>query len=329
MERKYSKRTLATYLLSLSVLFFASSCVVYQNVPQEEDGIYGSEKRESRVIVANSDEHRDYENNYFTKELERIDRINGTDIFTDIENYTSVNDTIAIDSITDYTPNRAWGYGDSDDIVINIDLNNGGFGAWNLYDPYFSYGFYNPWFARPNFGWGFGGYGWGRWGRPFYNSFYNPFGPYHPFYHGLAGYRSARFWRYNQGGYYVGSNNYRYGRRYAYNNTFGRNSVSTRRNSVSSSRRNSSVYRRNSNTRTRNSNSNTRVRRRGTNSNPRTRRSSSTTRRRSTINRSSSTRSSRSVRSSSSSRRSSSGASRSSGSSRSSSSRSSGSRRRG
>ena len=79
MKSNYSKQSFSTYFLSLIVLVFASSCTIYQNVP-DNDGIYSSEKKERRVIEVNSQEHKDYENDYFSKEIERLNNINGTDI---------------------------------------------------------------------------------------------------------------------------------------------------------------------------------------------------------------------------------------------------------
>ncbi len=339
MERNYSKTRLSAYLLSLSVFVFASSCTIYQNVP-DDDGIYSSEKKEPRVIVENSDEHRDYENNYFTKELERIDDINGTDILIDIESYSSVNDSIPsdLDSISNYNTGRAWGFDDNDEVVININLNGSG-------------NYYNPWFSGPY--WGYGGYPWlsrpitrgysryyfDRFG-PYSNPYCSPFDFYYPYYNGFVGYRPNRWGYYGYGGLaYNNSRNYRYGRRNTSLSNYRRNLASNRRSSSSTTRRSSTVSRRNTSNTTRrnssstvrrNSNSNTRrpnssntVRRRATNtrssrptirrsSSSSTRRSSSSTRRSSSSMRRSSSSSTRSRSSGSSSTRRSSGSSRSS-----------------
>ena len=178
MERNYFYRRWSMSLLFLITLTLGTSCTIYQNVP-DDDGIYTTEntRREPVVVVEDSDEHREYEKNYFTKELEKIDRINGTDIITDIETYSSYNDTIpdkSMDSINEPT-GRAWGYNDGDNVVININLNNNwdyGWGWGGFYDPFFnSY----PWFAGPRWGWGWNrpywGWGWG-WNRPFWNPYW-------------------------------------------------------------------------------------------------------------------------------------------------------------
>mgnify|MGYP006081675141 CR=1 FL=1 len=227
----------SNYILLFSIFFivFTSSCTIYQNVP-DDDGIYSSERR---VIVTNSQEYIDYENNYFTKELERIDNINGTDILTDVETYSSVNDTIqnSLNSINNYNPNSAWGNEDNDNVVININLNNNDYGwgtDWNLYNPFYSnYGYFNSWYGRSwRLGWRnrWNNYFWGGYG--FFNNPYNNFGPYNPYNYGMNGYGFSNWdYYYGSGFAYNGFRNQYYGRRVANNN------ISNRRNQSSTSRR--------------------------------------------------------------------------------------------
>lgn len=341
MKLNYSKRTFSTFLLSFFVLVLTSSCTIYQNVPND-DGIYSdsdtnfsSGEKRTRVIEENSDEHREYEKNYFTKELESLEGIDDSDVLTDIDNYSSVNDSIS-DVTVNYTP-QSWGHGEDDDIVVNINLNNDyrwGGGFWNYCDPYFGYGFYNPWFGQRNY------WGW------FYNR--HRFRPY--FYggwgygNGFVAYEYFRFRR--SSGRYYAYNNMRYGRRggtYSSRAAANTNSIYSRSRRVSSSNaRVSSVYRRGSQT-TRGRNSSTtrptsRTRptiTRGNTSTNSSRGNTSTRSRNSRgssrTNRSSSSRSRSSARSSSSRSRGSStrSSSRSSSSRSSGSSRSSSSRRKG
>ena len=275
MKLYYDYRSFSTYLFYFIGIVFASSCTIYQYVP-DNDGIYSSETNRNKVIVANSKEHTEYENNYFTQELERIDRINGTDIFTDIETYNSVNDNEPVsnstDYIGDYNPNSAWGYKDSDNVVVNINLNNNGFGwndFWNNYDPYFGYGYFNAW---PRRYWGFG---WrNRWGYPNYwggygyynNPFYNPFGPY---YYGMTGYRFLSWRNYYRNRYsYNQSRNYNYGRRSNNNNYYNRNSSNSttrRANAFVSNNNSSSRSRRSSAERDKNIQRLTNIKRRNSN----------------------------------------------------------------
>jgi len=132
MKLNYHKLNLLP-LLFLLAFALITSCTVYQNVP-ETDGIYSSESNRTRIIVDNTKEYQERENQYFTRELERIDGINGTDILTNIEAYSSIEDTInnAPESIYSYNMNNAWGNEDSDQVVINLNLNNVGYG-WNNY----------------------------------------------------------------------------------------------------------------------------------------------------------------------------------------------------
>lgn len=219
-------------LLFLLVLTLITSCTVYQNVP-DTDGIYSSESNRTRIIVENSKEYQEHENQYFTRELERIDGINGTDILTDIETYSSIEDTInnAPESIYSYNANSAWGNSDSDQVVINLNLNNVGYGFnnyWNFFDPYYSFGYLNPWNRRTwRFGWR------GRFGDPSfwpgYGYFQLPF--FNPFFNGIYGYgyfNSRNF--YGHGYMYNRYRNYNYGRRnYSYNSLSSRNYTNSRR----------------------------------------------------------------------------------------------------
>jgi hypothetical protein len=270
MERTKSTTRLSTALLSLFVIVLASSCTIYQNVP-DDDGIYSSETRERTerqprtIIQDDSEEFQEYEKNYFTKELERIDLINGTDILTDIESYSSFNDTIPNEADTDRVPTgQAWGFNDSDDVVINVNLNNAGWGwgwggwGWG--------GFYDPWFDPfPRFGWGWGagwgGWGWGAgwgpgwgWGRPGWGFAWNGgwgwnrgWGWNSPYWRGGFGVYGRRYWNGNV-----------YGRRgLAFNNGFNRRGSFLNRNSSSFSRRSATTSRRgNSSTTTRRRSSN-------------------------------------------------------------------------
>jgi hypothetical protein len=226
-------------LLFLLVLVLISSCTVYQNVP-DTDGIYSPEKNRTKIIVDSSKEYQENENKYFTKELERIDLINDTDILTNIETYSSIEDTTnnASESTNPYNVNSVWGNSDSEQIVINLNLNNVGYGFnnyWNFYDPYNTYGYLNPWNRRAwRFGWR------GRFGDPSFLPGYGYFQlPYfNPFFNGIYGY--GYFNSRNYYGYGFLANryrNYNYGRRnYSYTTLNSRNYSNSRRISNSNRR---------------------------------------------------------------------------------------------
>lgn len=253
MKLNYNKKSFLRSLIYFIAIVFASSCTIYKDV-HDDDGIYSSETDGYRVITANSKEHRDYENNYFTQELERIDRIYGTDIVTDIETYNSINDNDTIlnstDNTSDFNSNRAWGYRDSDDVVININLNNTGFGwnnyfnHWNLNYLYSGFGNFNPWGPRLwGLGWrnGWGSrYYWGGYGfinNPYYST------PFSPYYYGRPGFGFLGWRNYYSHGYAhhrLGNlGNYTYGRRANYYSAYNRNGTNriSRRATASTNRR--------------------------------------------------------------------------------------------
>ncbi|MFY0603882.1 MAG: hypothetical protein JXQ93_08020 [Flavobacteriaceae bacterium] len=303
---------LILFAISLTVL---TSCATYQSTT--EDGIYASKKKKTRVIVADSDEYDAYEENYFTSQVARLDRINGTDIFTDIDSYSSLNDEddLIIENDTlDYNPNSSWGEGSNTTVVV---VNNGignysdfwwdwrwNNWRWNRWNRWGYAGFYGR-----NWGWGFNNFGFYDpyfINNGYFNAFYCPpgFGFYNRF--RGNGFFNNRYNRFNRRNGFLANNTRRY-------NTSRRNYVTNTRRSATS-RRNSSTIRRNNTIRSRTRNNTIRNRTRGTSTRPRantrTRTRSNSTR---TRTRSSSTRSrtrSSSTRSRGSSTRRSSGRSR-------------------
>jgi len=232
MKLNYQHKPKKSHLLFLFVLILTTSCTVYQNVP-DTDGIYSQETNRTRIIVDNSKEYQENENKYFTKELERIDGINGSDILTDIETYSSNEGKVntSFEDTNSYNTNSAWGNSDSEQVVINLNLNNVGYGFnnyWNFYDPYNTYGYLNPWNRRAwRFGWrgSFGdpsflpGYGYFQ--LPYFNPFFNSF-------YGYGYFNSRNYYGYG----YLGNRyrNYNYGRRnYSYTALSSRNYINSRR----------------------------------------------------------------------------------------------------
>ncbi|MFY7672095.1 hypothetical protein ACOSP6_13505 [Tenacibaculum sp. MEBiC06402] len=257
MTPHYAKTKLPLYLLSLLVVTTLFSCATTQSVAGSDDGIYADDNETQQRKVVVQDTNRDYKNyneNYFTKELERLDGLNGTDILTDIESYQSEDyefedETIDEDPDTQInynSENAPWGYDSDSDVVINVNTFpryrlgwnfntywgdpfwDGPFGwnrwGWNWgYDPY--------WYPYNNVGWGWGwnNWRWNNWG--WNNGLYCPPNGYY----GLA-YRNRRGFynnRYNRGGIYS-------------RNTLASNRRTHYRNSTRAlSRRSSNIYRRN------------------------------------------------------------------------------------
>ncbi|WP_272151181.1 hypothetical protein [Tenacibaculum aiptasiae] len=262
MKLHYYHTKLPLYIISLLMITTIVSCGTVQTVADSDDGIYADDQeieQERRVVVVDREEYKDYNENYFTKEIERLDALNGTDIFTDIENYKSDDsefnneEDIAYEeeprtNIT-YSSNTPWGYNNNNsDVVININTSPrwGYYNAWG-WDPFFDYGYhgyYGPWW-RTRY-WGYNPY-WHPYNSGFYvgvggfyNSFYCP-----PFYRNrfYGPYYNNRYYR-----PYRGANPYR-----------GYRTASASRRGYTTGRRGTSVSRRSSNAYTRNNrNSSTR-----------------------------------------------------------------------
>ncbi len=221
-----------------------TSCGSYQNKSYyDNDGIYGAEKQasnneESKVENTSNNKYKEYfaanANNYSD---------NQTETFTDVENYSSQNDTVT----TQKTEDRA-GWGDnSDNVTINVYNNDWG---WNNSVYWHSYWGYRPWRTGIYLGWNTWNYGWcDPWG---YAGYYGPYwGYYSPYHYGYYGNYYGYGYNNYYGGYY--GRNYVYGNgrrgvangdRYAYNSTNrtrdynnpSRSSISPRRSNLDNPR---------------------------------------------------------------------------------------------
>lgn len=206
--------------LAIVGLFLLSSCTIYQNVPVE-DGIY-SRNSNRKVVVVDKKEYDNYEDNYFTKQLNSYENSNN-EFFTDVDSYSAYDTIIENNNSNTVSTNRQpWGYDNSDsDIVININTYND--------NPYWAWSVWDPWFYNRSWWWGYRGF---YYGDPWFNNWgWGPYaGFYGPYYANYWGWRSHyhRPYRYNR--FYYNrrflANNYRYGRRSYY-----------RRNSINNSRR--------------------------------------------------------------------------------------------
>lgn len=246
MKPHYLKTKLPFFILSLTMITTLVSCGTAQTVTSNDDGIYSNETEQPqrRVVEVDSREYKKYNENYFTKEVQRLDEINGTDIITDIEDYNSYTDEDIEEVIieeeaprTRITLNEPWGYGSDADVVINVNTFPRRWGGFygNYYDPWDPF-----WNRRYAFG-----LSWNRWNRWGWN---NPFWhPYHinsgffvgagvrwgnPFYCPPGFVNSYRYGPYRST--YRGANPYR-GRYVAANN---RRANTTNRRSTTTSRRN-------------------------------------------------------------------------------------------
>ena len=203
-----------------------ASCGSYQQASYyDNDGIYSSgteypvvARQESAPRKSADRGKSDFYENYFGERAQELGQVLDSEVFTDVDAYTSTdslgvardslladpNDYLAYDN--DYQGNPAWG-----DMGGNVTVNlYGGNYGWGWYDPWYAnrwgyYGAYRPW------GWGWSiGWGWG-WGYPGYGwGWYPPYG-YYPGY-GYSryayGYNSGRRGYYNRGSQNLRSSRY-------------------------------------------------------------------------------------------------------------------------
>ena len=180
---------------SLALLgIFAISCGSYQQASYyDNDGIYSSDTETVEVSprkVTKKQKENDTYTDYFAQKADQYDEILDSEIFTDVDSYSSKSENDSINSIdnsqlTDYytSENDYDGYGNWGDNNSNVSItyhnnawnNSGwggygygyGYGGWNSYYDY-GWGYNNPWSYRYYNPWGWGGYGYG-YGNNYYN----------------------------------------------------------------------------------------------------------------------------------------------------------------
>ncbi|MBS9773882.1 MAG: hypothetical protein KGV59_01825 [Tenacibaculum sp.] len=206
--KSYYKTKLPFYILSLFMLTTLVSCGTMQ-VVSDDDGIYGSEPTQRRVVVENNQNRSE---NYFTKELQRLDKINGTDIVKDVNkykrndfNYRNDEDVVNDDrygvaSSPRYNTPRNYYY--NNNVYFN-DYNDYYWGRSNYYNNY-AYPFWNrPWRYSYNYGMGwYGGYSY------YSNPWYLGYSYYDPYYYYYYYYPYGNWYGYNRYRDYWGYNNY-------------------------------------------------------------------------------------------------------------------------
>jgi len=217
-------RIAALFALSGIVL---ASCGSYQSASYyDNDGIYDSDdqvttERPQRQKSKKEEVDNDAYANYFGQQANQYQEALDSEIFTDIDSYSSTadmeNDSIPEDQLTDYYDNgndyagyAAWG-DNATDVTINVYDNSWGWGG---------FGFGSPWLYN-SYGWGGYGLGWGGYYNPVWRYGYRPWGyGYRPW--GWGGYYGYGYAGYYGGygtwvphyGYYHGYHN----RYYGYNN---------------------------------------------------------------------------------------------------------------
>lgn len=173
MKTHYFPTRLASLGLLFGMLGLLASCGASQSTASN-DGIYGDgQQRSSRQTADSGNGYKQYFNS-----------LQDDEIITDVEQYSSVNDSTQTDR--GYANGNPSWEGSADNVTINVYDNNWGYNYWNnyWYSPYWSVGWgWNSWYGPGwgwNYGWGYGypyyGYGWG--GYPYYG-YYGYGYPYH------------------------------------------------------------------------------------------------------------------------------------------------------
>ena len=120
MKLHYLQKKLFKITLWITVSLFLVSCGTYQSV-YYNDGIYGDSSArttEKKISVVNEKEFDSYEENYFSKTLDKLGNIENNEIFTDVDNYDA-NDPEFSEDYVNYNSAQPWGYEDNDVIVVD------------------------------------------------------------------------------------------------------------------------------------------------------------------------------------------------------------------
>ena len=245
MKLSYKFLNTNQFILILAINLLLFSCGTYQSA-YNNDGIYGSdtsEQIEEKIIIVDENGYKEYNNNYFTNELERLEDLDEDAVFTDVDSYNSPDRAYEEDNLN-YNTNPSWGSNGNNDVVVNVNLNSNPY--WNDFGQGFNNFGFNNWGYRNRWGWNNGmgfnnGWGWNNgfnnWG--FNNWAHNPF--WHP-YHNNVAFGWGMYGNYNQGfgnfyGYNRFNRNGRYGRRASYNNFYTRDNINARGTATVSRRR--------------------------------------------------------------------------------------------
>ena len=240
MKLSYKFRNTNQFILICVVNLLLSSCGTYQSA-YNNDGVYDSDtstQTGQKVIVLDQKGYNNYNENYFTNELERLEDLDEETIFTDVDSYNSPDNSYEEDDLS-YNTNPSWGNNDNNDVVVYINNNNNG-SYWNNFG-WNNFGWnnrgFNNWGYRNRWGWN-NGMGWNNgWG---WNNGFNNWGnnPFWYSYHNNLAYGWGMYGGYNNGfGNSYNNNRYnsnsRYGRRSTYNNFYSRDNIRTRNSSSS------------------------------------------------------------------------------------------------
>jgi len=257
----FSSKKLSIYTLFGFGVMLLVSCGSSKNTSyNDNDGIYGGTNNSSkREVVATDNKYKEY--------FSKLNQEN-QEIFTDVENYSSTNDTINKDTSVE-TNNNGWGSNPTTTTVIVYDNFYGNNWGWNnWYGPSWGWG-WNSWYG-PSWGWGWNswygpswGWGWNNWYGPSWGWGWNN-GYYNNHYVYGNGRRDTRYTANNRyegigSNRYIGSRNQSTVTPTRYNTSTSRSNTNTSRDynttrprpATSNSRSNTTPSRNNNNTETR------------------------------------------------------------------------------
>ena len=220
MKTHYFPTRLASLGLLAGMLGLLASCGASQTA--SNDGIYGDGQQNARQTSDTGSGYKQYFNS-----------LQDSEVITDVERYSSVNDSSQTD--VGYADGRASWEGSADNVTFNVYDNNWGVGYWNnyWYSPYWNTGWgWNSWYGS---GWGWGwNAGWG-WGSPYYGYGWGGY----PYYGGYYGYGYGNGYAFNNGPRGPRNTIFQGRRDYAgrqqYSNVSGRRNTSYTTNGVRSS----------------------------------------------------------------------------------------------
>ncbi len=155
----FSSKKLSIYTLFGLSLVLLASCGTTQNTSYyDNDGIYGSTSKPAQSSdMASNNKYKEYFSSLNQENQE---------IFTDVDNYTTPNDSINRNA-SENTGNNGWGSNPSNTTVIVYDNFYGNNWGWNNW----GWG-WNNWYGPGwnNWGWNSWGWGWNNWYGPGWNN---------------------------------------------------------------------------------------------------------------------------------------------------------------
>lgn len=177
-----------------------ASCGSYQNTSyNDNDGIYSDGQRRTSTVAQQNP------SNQYQQYFGSLQKDNDVEIFTDVDNYKTADDSTAQADARGYDSGYSgWG-SNADNVTVNVYGSNWGYSPWNnWYAPYYGYGYggwgwgYTGWYGPSiAIGWGWNnwygpGYGYYGWNNYYGNGWYNNHYHYNNYAYNHGGIRGIR-----------------------------------------------------------------------------------------------------------------------------------------